>query len=521
VIEITDTGAITLANTVSSQATGDAIILSSGGGFTNNAGASALTEGAGGRFLVFTSTVGDVSAGGLSANPFYGQSFAQFSANPSVLDSHAGNRFVYAQSETLTVTPTAANTTTVTYDGATQSRSANGVTFGFSGFVGNDGTNPNAVSGTAGVTGGTGRNVGTYAFSATQGTLSSDFGYQFQFGTGGGLVITKAALTVSAVSDTKVYDGRASSGGVVQVSGLQGSDTASFTQAFGSKNVQGTNGSTLSASGLVSDGNGGGNYAVTFVNAMGSITPAQLTITEVSGSKVFDGTTGSTVTAQVSGLKGSDTVSRLAESFASANAGSRAMALGPLMVNDGNGGANYTLTVVNAMGTITPAQLTITANNATQVLGTPDPVFSASFGPFPAGLGPSALSGMLSFTTNAPAGSPGSFEIFASGVSSPNFDITFVPGTLLVTAANNSLPPVPFEMNQGSGTPAFSFTDPVLASLVVELADTSQGTNSGGSTIKKNLSAPTLDENGNAIGSLISFNSSFIEVCRTRASLCR
>jgi len=263
------------------------------------------------------------------------------------------------------------------------------------------------------------------------------------------------------------------------------------------------------------------NCAVTFVNAMGSITPAQLTITEVSGSKVFDGTTGSTVTAQVSGLKGSDTVSGLAESFASANAGSRAMALGPLMVNDGNGGANYTLTVVNAMGTITPAQLTITANNATQVLGTPDPVFSASFGPFPAGLGPSALSGMLSFTTNAPAGSPGSFEIFASGVSSPNFDITFVPGTLLVTAANNSLPPVPFEMNQGSGTPAFSFTDPVLASLVVELADTSQGTNSGGSTIKKNLSAPTLDENGNAIGSLISFNSSFIEVCRTRASLCR
>ena len=41
-----------------------------------------------------------------------------------------------------------------------------------------------------------------------------------------------------------------------------------------------------------------------------------------------------------------------------------------------------------------------------------------------------------------------------------NFDITFVPGTLLVTAANNSLPPVPFSMDQGNGTPAFSFTGP-------------------------------------------------------------
>ncbi|MBV9519379.1 MAG: hypothetical protein JO068_14795, partial [Hyphomicrobiales bacterium] len=203
-----------------------------------------------------------------------------------------------------------------------------------------------------------------------------------------------------------------------------------------------------------------------------------------------------------------------AESFTSANAGSRAMALGPLMVNDGNGGANYAITIVNATGTITPAPLTITANNATQVIGTPDPVFSASFGPFPSGLGPSALSGTLSFTTNAPAGSPGSFEIFASGVSSPNFDITFVPGTLLVTAANNSLPPVPFEMDQGNGAPAFSFTDPVLASLLVQASDT-------GATMKKNFSAPALDENGNAIGPLITFNSSFIEMCRTRANLCR
>ena len=58
-------------------------------------------------------------------------------------------------------------------------------------------------------------------------------------------------------------------------------------------------------------------------------------------------------------------------------------------------------------------------------------------------------------------------------MSSSNFDITFVPGTLLVTAANNSLPPVPFSMDQGNGVPVFSFTDPVLASLIVQVSDTS------------------------------------------------
>ena len=145
---------------------------------------------------------------------------------PVDLDGHAGNRFVYAQSETLTVAPTGANTTTVTYDGMTQTGTSNPTGFSLTGFVGGDATNPNAFIGSAGVTGGSGRNVGTYAFTATLGTLASDFGYQFQFGSGGGLVITKAALTVSAVTDTKVYDGTTASGGAVQVMGLQGSDTA-------------------------------------------------------------------------------------------------------------------------------------------------------------------------------------------------------------------------------------------------------------------------------------------------------
>ena len=94
----------------------------------------------------------------------------------------------------------------------------------------------------------------------------------------------------------------------------------------------GANGSTLSVnqlSGLVSDGNGGGNYAITFVNATGTINKAQLTVSAVSDNKVFDGTTGSSVSAQVSGLKGERHLSGLAESFDSANAGSRTMVLRP------------------------------------------------------------------------------------------------------------------------------------------------------------------------------------------------
>ncbi|MBV9741348.1 MAG: hypothetical protein JOZ30_17040, partial [Hyphomicrobiales bacterium] len=59
-------------------------------------------------------------------------------------------------------------------------------------------------------------------------------------------------------------------------------------------------------------------------------------------------------------------------------------------------------------------------------------------------------------------------------------------------------------------TPVLSFTDPVLESLLVRVT-----------TTKTNLAATALDENGNAIGQRISFNSSFLEVCRTRANICR
>ena len=65
-----------------------------------------------------------------------------------------------------------------------------------------------------------------------------------------------------------------------------------LTQAFTSKNVLGTDGSTLEVTGYtVNDGNGGNDYTVTLDTAAGTITPAALTITATSDTKVYDGTT--------------------------------------------------------------------------------------------------------------------------------------------------------------------------------------------------------------------------------------
>ena len=66
------------------------------------------------------------------------------------------------------------------------------------------------------------------------------------------------------MSGTKAYDGTTTSGEVPAVSGLKGSDSVSdLTQAYQSKHVLGTDGSTLEVTSCtVHDGDSGGNYHV-------------------------------------------------------------------------------------------------------------------------------------------------------------------------------------------------------------------------------------------------------------------
>jgi hypothetical protein len=91
--------------------------------------------------------------------------------------------------------------------------------------------------------------------------------------------------------------------------------------------------------------------------------------------------------------------------------------------------------------TITAAPLTIAAENASKVYGTSDPTFSATCTGFASGEGPANLGGTLAFATSEPASGfapGGTYAISPSGLTSSNYAITFVPGTLTVTAATTS-----------------------------------------------------------------------------------
>ena len=259
--------------------------------------------------------------------------------------------------------------------------------------------------------------------------------------------ITPAALMVTAVGDSRVYDGTTSSSGTPTFGPLFGTDSASFTQAFQSKDVLGPNGSTLLASGSVADGNGGQDYTISFVSANGTITPAALTVTAVGDSRVYNGTTSSSGSPTFGPLFGTDSAS-FTQAFQSKDVlgpnGSTLLASGS--VADGNGGRDYTISFVSAKGTITPAALTVTAVGDSRVYnGTTSSSGTPTFGPL---FGTDSASFTQAFQSKDVLGPNGSTLLASGSVADGNggqdYTISFVsakgtitPAALTVTAVGD------------------------------------------------------------------------------------
>jgi uncharacterized repeat protein (TIGR01451 family) len=139
--------------------------------------------------------------------------------------------------------------------------------------------------------------------------------------------ITAKPITVTAVPDTKLYDGTTTSTGIPKVSAAAvAGDKSNFIQTFDSKVVGGKR--KLTPSGSVTDGNTGKNYAVTFVAITvpggGVITARTVTGGITAASKTYDGTKRATIAARtLTGALSSDavTLSGGTATFADPNAG--------------------------------------------------------------------------------------------------------------------------------------------------------------------------------------------------------
>jgi hypothetical protein len=180
--------------------------------------------------------------------------------------------------------------------------------------------------------------------------------------------ISARALTVTALTNTKEYDGGTSALATPAVSGLQDTDTSSYTESYTNKNV-GT-GKTLTPSGTVSDGNGGNNYSITLVNnTTGVITAKPLTVSATGVNKVYDGTTTATVDLSTNALAGDTVIPHyVSASFADKHIGTgKTVSVSGISIN-GTDASNYSLsnTTANTTANITKEPLTVTATTNTK-----------------------------------------------------------------------------------------------------------------------------------------------------------
>jgi len=106
------------------------------------------------------------------------------------------------------------------------------------------------------------------------------------------------------------------------------------------------------------------------------------------------------------------------------------------------------INVAMPFSTVTPAPLTIKADDKTQFFGSPVPALTATYTGFVNGDTPADLASPPILTTTALAGSPvGQYPISLSGAASGDYDITLLPGVLSVLPENALIIPNTFTPN--------------------------------------------------------------------------
>ncbi|MFC5191951.1 MBG domain-containing protein [Algoriphagus aquatilis] len=285
-------------------------------------------------------------------------------------------------------------------------------------------------------------NVGSYVITPG-GLTSGNYDLTFVPGT---LTITKASLTVTAIDDTKVYNGLAySNGNGVNYSGFVNGENSSvlggsLTYTGNSQGAVNVGSYVITPGGLTS-----GNYDLTFVPGTLTITKASLTVTADSKSKIY-GSGEPVLTYVVTGLQGGDQLTGSLSRNPGENVGTYAITQGSLSAS-----SNYTIIYVGANLTITSRALTITADPKTKTYGDADPQLTYSVSGLQGG---DQLTGSLSRNSGE---NVGTYAITQGSLTAgSNYTVTYIGANLVINPK-----PLVITANPNQGK-RFGDSDPTL-----------------------------------------------------------
>ena len=293
-------------------------------------------------------------------------------------------------------------------------------------------------------------NAGSYQLGATDVTETSA-NFSNNLVVVGNLAVSQKAVTVSASSVSKVYDGTVSLNNLsLGLSGVETGDTVTIggNGSFSGKNA-GIN-KAYSVSSLTLGSTDSGNYYLSGGNSMsgndGEITKKAVTL---SAAKTYDGTTD--LTGKVT-LDTGVTVNGLTETltYSGATANSATVPnnstnyIDAITLADGtNGGtvSNYqlpTLNHTNAPVTIAKKTLTVTPDDQEKIVGLEDPTFTYTAEGFVSGEDENVLNGALSREQGTTSGD---YAITAGTLSADNYAVQLTPAKM--TIKSTFIPPVP------------------------------------------------------------------------------
>ncbi len=280
---------------------------------------------------------------------------------------------------------------------------------------------------------------------------------------GADLTVKAKEISLSTVEiQDKVYDGTTDAAVLTaMVAGMEAGDSLSVvtdgaSASFVSKNV-GTD-VEVNADGFVLAGADRNNYILKSdsFKTTADITKANLTIYTQNASKIYgDNDPGFTFSAD--GLKAGDSITDLGRSNIGTNVGSYEIDLYTL--NDGNNGNNYNVTLHTGKLTITPKDITVTADAQTKVYGEADPELTYQVSGL---VGNDTLAGSL---TRAVGEDVGAYEITQGTLANSNYNISFIGANLTITAKSDVVVKpsgLNFDQYSEAVNPNFSALHPAL-----------------------------------------------------------
>ena len=313
-----------------------------------------------------------------------------------------------------------------------------------------------------------GEDVGTYALA--QGALTVDDGngganYNITY-ISDDFDITQRPITLTANAGQSkvfgtvdpVFSSTITSGSLAFSDSVSGALTRDAGEDVGTYTI---NQGTLT----IADGNGGANYAITYVSDDFTIAALGITITADAGQTKVYGDSDPIFTSSITSgsLQGGDTLTGALNRVVGEDVGNYTITQGTLTVDDGNGGANYSITYESDDFAITARPLTLTADaGQTKVYGDGDPAFTASITN-----GALAFTDTLSGAQSRAAGEDvGSYALVqgtlavSDGNSGNNYAITYVSDNFNITQR-----PIAITADAGQSK-VFGAVDPVFSSTI-------------------------------------------------------